>query len=195
VGRTSRNANRTSHPSHTRARGAGDAFEADVFAWDAQFKSVVFRRQPQHTFQKADYRVVPAAAIKDAKVRACVHACARVHGTARHARACARAATVGGHACRRGSVHRRQDGGALFRARECVTPAHLACSPHRHVCARSQDLGATPDVVPAVRDAGPEEGAHRIAAAVEAHGRRKATRGGDGVTEEAQFVFDFIHRQ
>ena len=52
-----------------------------MFAWDEAFKSVVFRRQPPHTFQKADYRVVPVAAIKEATVRtACcggVRACER----------------------------------------------------------------------------------------------------------------------
>ena len=100
VGRTSRNANRTSHPSHTRARGAGDAFEADVFAWDAQFKSVVFRRQPQHTFQKADYRVVPVAAIKDAKVRVCMRA--RVCTARRSTRVRAR------RHCRRACLQARQ---------------------------------------------------------------------------------------
>lgn len=38
-----------------------------MFAFDEMLKSVVFRRQPQHTYQKADYRVVPVGSIKEAK--------------------------------------------------------------------------------------------------------------------------------
>lgn len=102
---------------------ADDKFQADVFAYDDALKAVVFRRQPQHTFQKADYRVVPVAAIKAAS-----------------------------------------------------------------------DLGRTPDNVPAVRETGPAEGARRVEDAVRKHAEQKATRG-VGVTAEAQFVFDFVHKQ
>lgn len=45
---------------------SGDEFTSDVFAFDASIDVIVFRISPHHTYQKADYRLVPVTSIASA---------------------------------------------------------------------------------------------------------------------------------
>lgn len=126
----------------------------------------MFRRQPAHTFQKADYRVVAVGQLASEPKVSATHTGSSNCGHPR-------------------GQPRTHNALAPSTVRLLPLPTHPAHAP--------QDLGPTPDNLPELRESRLEDAQRRLGDALAKEAARLATRG-KGVTAEAQHVFDAIHK-